>query len=144
MDKERARGGAGRAASVTHYRWEDMPREPVNDWMERRLITGERTMIAQVFLTRGSVVPEHAHENEQFTCVQQGAMKFLIEGEEIIVRAGEVLHIPSHVPHQATMLEDTVELDIFTPPRQDWLAGTDDYLRKAPPARQASAEPLDS
>jgi len=128
---------------MKHYRWEDLPLEPVNEWMERRLITGDRTMITQIFLKKGGVVPEHHHENEQITYVVEGALKFFIEGQEIIVRAGEVLHIPSNVPHKAEVLEDTLDMDIFTPPRQDWLQGTDDYLRKAPPLRQAPEEPHD-
>jgi quercetin dioxygenase-like cupin family protein len=85
-------------------------------------------MIAQVYLKRGALVPTHAHESEQLTCVLQGALRFLVNGEEIIVREGEVLCIPSWVEHQAEALEDTFELDVFSPIRQDWLDKTDDYF----------------
>ncbi|HXF06075.1 MAG TPA: cupin domain-containing protein [Blastocatellia bacterium] len=114
---------------VTHYRWEDIPKEPVNQWLHRRMIWGERLMITQVFLKRGCHVPQHQHVHEQITYILEGALKFFVEGQEIIVRAGEVLHIPSNVPHEAVALEDTLDLDVFSPPREDWLAGTDDYLR---------------
>ena len=126
---------------MQHYRWDELPLEQVNEWMERRLITGDQIMIAQIFLKKGGVVPKHQHENEQLTYVVKGAMKFKIEGRELIVRSGEVLHIPSNVPHEAVVLEDTLDIDIFTPPRQDWLQGTDEYLRQAPPAHQTPEEP---
>jgi len=112
-------------------RWDDLAWEPVTERLRRRLITGERAMMAQVFLDRGSIVPRHAHENEQFTYILEGALRFWLgdDGErEVIVRAGEVLHIPSHVPHKAEALEDTLDLDVFCPPRQDWLDGTDTYF----------------
>jgi quercetin dioxygenase-like cupin family protein len=115
--------------TVKHFRWEDIPKEPVNDRLDRRIITGEQAMVTQVFLKKGCVVPEHRHVNEQLTYIVSGALKFFVEGQEIIVRAGEVLHIPSNVPHAAVALEETLDMDIFAPPRQDWLAGTDDYLR---------------
>ena len=118
---------------VTFYRWEDMPRERVSAMLERRLITGERMMLAHVYLARGCIVPRHSHENEQLTYVLEGALHFRI-GEDgsqvIVVRAGEVLHIPSNVPHEAEALEDTLDVDIFSPPRADWLDKTDDYLRR--------------
>jgi quercetin dioxygenase-like cupin family protein len=101
--------------------------------LERRLITGERMMLAHVYLKQGCVVPRHAHENEQFTYILEGALHFWLgedEAEELDVGAGEVLHIPSNVPHRAIALEDTLDVDIFSPPRQDWLKKTDDYLRK--------------
>lgn len=110
-----------------------MPREKVTDLLERRLITGDRMMLAHVYLKKGSIVPRHQHENEQLTYILEGALKFWIgedEQQEMIVRAGEVLHIPSMVWHKAEALEDTLDVDIFDPPRQDWLAKTDDYLRK--------------
>ena len=119
--------------TVTFYRWNDMPREKVTDLLERRLITGDRMMLAHVYLKKGSIVPRHQHENEQLTYILEGALKFWIgedEQQEMIVRAGEVLHIPSMVWHKAEALEDTLDVDIFDPPRQDWLAKTDDYLRK--------------
>jgi quercetin dioxygenase-like cupin family protein len=113
------------------FRWSDMELETVTDAIRRRLITGERGMLAEVRLDRGAIVPKHSHENEQFTYILEGALRFWLgeEGEtELVVRAGEVLHIPSHVPHRAEALEDTVDLDIFCPPRQDWLDGTDSYF----------------
>jgi quercetin dioxygenase-like cupin family protein len=119
--------------NVTWHRWEEMPRERVNQTLERRLITGDRIMLTHVYLEKGSVVPRHAHENEQITYVLEGALRFWIgdEGAEVFdVRAGEVLCIPSGVPHQAEALEDTLDVDIFSPPRQDWLDKTDEYLRK--------------
>jgi quercetin dioxygenase-like cupin family protein len=110
-----------------------MPKEPLNDLLSRRLITGERAMLAHVYLKQGCVVPKHHHENEQFTYILEGALEFFIGeagAERCVVAAGEVLHIPSNIPHQARALEDTLDLDIFCPPRQDWLAKTDDYLRR--------------
>ncbi len=118
--------------TVTHYRWDDMPVETVKPLLGRRLITGDRMMLAHVYLKKGCIVPLHHHDNEQLTYVLEGALKFWIgseDGEEIVVQAGEVLVIPSHVPHKAEALEDTLDVDIFCPPRQDWLDKTDDYLR---------------
>lgn len=119
-------------ASVRHIPWDSIPEEELNPLLRRRLITGEKGMLAHVYLDKGAVVPLHSHHNEQFTYVLEGALHFWIgddESEEIVVHAGEVLHIPAHVPHKAEALEDTLDLDIFVPPREDWLAGTDDYLR---------------
>ena len=97
--------------------------------LSRKIVTGEREMLVQVYVKRGCLVPMHAHESEQMTYVLQGALRFLVGGEEITVREGEVLHIPSGVEHQAEALEDTFELDVFSPIRQDWLDHTDDYFR---------------
>jgi quercetin dioxygenase-like cupin family protein len=119
--------------STTWYRWEAMPRETVSPKLDRRLITGDRMMLAHVYLKKGCIVPKHSHENEQFTYILEGALRFWIgddSGEEVVVRAGEVLHIPSNVPHQAEALEDTLDVDVFDPPRQDWLDKTDSYLRR--------------
>ncbi len=118
--------------AVRWFRWEDLPRERLSDVLARRLITGDRVMLAQVYLKKGCVVPKHAHVNEQFTYILEGALSFRIGddgGREIVVRAGEVLHLPSNVPHAAHALEDTLDLDVFHPPRQDWLDQTDAYLR---------------
>lgn len=118
---------------VTFYRWDDMPREEVNSHLSRRLITGDRMMLAHVYLKKGCVVPRHQHENEQLTYVVSGALHFWIgedESEEVVVREGEVLHLPSFVWHKAEALSDTLDVDIFSPPRADWLAKTDAYLRK--------------
>ncbi len=119
--------------SVTHYVWDRMPKEKVTDLLDRRLITGSRMMLAHVYLKKGCIVPRHQHENEQLTYVLEGALHFWIGedgSKEIVIRAGEVLHIPSNVWHKAEALEDTLDVDVFSPPRADWLAKTDDYLRK--------------
>ena len=119
--------------SVTQYRWDDMPKEPLSDVLERRLITGDRMMLAHVYLKKGAIVPRHSHENEQITYILEGGLRFWIgqdESQVIDVMAGEVLHIPSNVPHKAEALEDTLDVDVFSPPRQDWLDKTDDYLRQ--------------
>jgi len=118
---------------VTFYRWDSMRKERVSDMLERRLITGDRMMLAHVYLKKGCIVPKHSHENEQLTYILEGALKFWIGedgAEEITVRAGEVLLIPSHVPHKAEALEETLDVDVFSPPRQDWLDKKDDYLRR--------------
>jgi quercetin dioxygenase-like cupin family protein len=117
---------------ATKYRWDDMPKERVSATLERRLITGERMMLAHVYLKRGCIVPKHSHENEQLTYILEGALRFWLgEGGErqVTVSAGEVLHIPSNLPHKAEALEDTLDVDVFSPPRQDWLDKTDAYLR---------------
>ena len=117
---------------VTHYRWDDMPKEELSDSISRRFITGDKTMLAHVYLKKGAIVPTHHHENEQITYILEGALRFWIGedgAQEIVVRPGEVLHIPSNVPHKAEALEDTLDVDIFSPPRQDWIDKTDSYLR---------------
>jgi quercetin dioxygenase-like cupin family protein len=117
----------------TFYRWDSMKKERVSDMLERRLITGDRMMLAHVYLKKGCIVPKHSHENEQLTYILEGALKFWIGEDgarEITVRAGEVLLIPSNVPHKAEALEETLDVDIFSPPRQDWLDKKDDYLRR--------------
>ena len=118
---------------VTHHRWEDIPKETLSEGLARRLITGERMMLAHVYLKQGAVVPLHSHENEQLTYILEGGLRFWIGADEaqmVDVMAGEVLHIPSNVPHKAEALADTLDVDIFSPPRQDWLDKTDDYLRE--------------
>ena len=117
--------------TVRLHRWDEIALEKVTEMISRKLVTGEREMIAQVYLKKGALVPMHSHESEQMTYVLQGALKFMINGEEITVREGEVLHIPSWVEHQAEALDDTFELDVFSPIRQDWLDHTDDYFQKA-------------
>jgi quercetin dioxygenase-like cupin family protein len=119
--------------AVTFYCWEDMPKEKVTDMLDRRLITGDRIMLTHVYLKKGAIVPQHSHENEQITYILEGGLRFWIgedESEVIDLRAGDVLHIPSHVKHKAEALSDTLDVDIFSPPRQDWLDKTDDYLRQ--------------
>ena len=107
--------------TVRLHRWDEIALEKVTEMLSRKLVTGEREMIAQIYLKRGCVVPNHSHESEQMTYVLQGALKFLVGGMEVTLREGEVLHIPSRVEHQAEALEDTFELDVFSPIRQDWL-----------------------
>ena len=119
--------------AVKFYRWDDMPKEQVTPMLSRRLVTGERMMLAHVYLDKGAVVPRHSHHNEQLTYILEGALHFHIGEngeEEVIVRAGEVLLIPSNVPHMAIALEDTLDVDVFSPPREDWLNGTDTYFHK--------------
>jgi quercetin dioxygenase-like cupin family protein len=120
------------SSAVRHVSWESLPKEELKPGLSRRLVSGEKGMLAQVYLAKGVVVPKHSHENEQFTYILEGALIFRIgedQSEEVVVRAGDVLHIPPNVPHSAEALEDTLDLDVFVPPRQDWLTGTDDYLR---------------
>ena len=117
---------------VRHFCWDKMEKEKVTDVIFRRVISGERAMLAQIYLEKGAVVPMHSHDNEQITFLMEGVLKFWIgeEREEMILHAGEVLHIPANVPHQAEALEKCLDVDVFSPPRQDWLDGTDDYFRK--------------
>jgi quercetin dioxygenase-like cupin family protein len=115
--------------NVTKFRWDDIPEEPLNPLLSRKLITGDRIMMSHVILKKGSVVPAHKHENEQITYILCGTLKFEVNGKDIVLREGDVLHIPSNVVHSAVALEDTLDLDVFSPPRQDWLDGTDHYLR---------------
>jgi quercetin dioxygenase-like cupin family protein len=117
---------------VKHYRWQEMPAEPLKGSISRKLITADRMMIAHVYFKKGDDVPQHSHENEQLTYILEGTLHFWFGADgsrEITVRAGEVVVIPSNVPHRALALEDTLDVDVFCPPRQDWLAGTDAYLR---------------
>jgi quercetin dioxygenase-like cupin family protein len=118
-----------------------MPKEPVNPTLSRRLISTERMMLAHVYLEKGSIVPRHAHENEQLTYVLEGKLRFWLgedESEVIDVAAGEVLELPSNLPHKAEALETTLDVDIFCPPREDWLAQSDSYLRTGEPGYRHS------
>ncbi len=109
--------------------WSQVEREPLNDKIDREMVVGDKVMLARVFLKKGAHVPPHHHHNEQVTYILEGALKFAIDGKELVVKAGEVLCIPSNMPHEAWALEDTLDLDVFTPPREDWLNKTDAYLR---------------
>ncbi len=123
----------GQRERVRTFRWDEMEREHVVEGIERRIINGDQMMLTHVYLRKGAVVPRHSHVNEQFTYILEGALRFWIgeDGSEVLdVRAGEVLHIPSNVPHRAEALEDTLDVDVFSPPRQDWLDKTDDYFRR--------------
>jgi quercetin dioxygenase-like cupin family protein len=109
--------------------WNKVEREHLNPLIDREMIVGDQVMLARVLLKKGAHVPLHHHHNEQVTYILEGALKFAIDGKEVVVRAGEVLCIPSNMPHEAWALEDTVDLDVFNPPREDWLNKTDAYLR---------------
>ena len=115
---------------MEHYTWEQMQMEEMSELIGRKIISGEKAMVAQVFLKKGAVVPEHFHESEQITYILDGALKFELEGREVVVGKGQVLRIPSNVPHRAVALEDTLDLDIFSPIRHDWLKKDDAYLRR--------------
>src|SRR6185436_18710724 len=107
-----------------HYRWDEMKAEAMSEKLQRRFLYGERLMLAQVILKKGCQVPKHQHENEQATYVLEGAMLFKLGAngeEERLLKTGEVLMIPSNLPHSAEAIEDTVSLDVFNPPRQDWI-----------------------
>jgi quercetin dioxygenase-like cupin family protein len=119
--------------AATWYRWDQVQLEDVNAKLSRRLITGDQMMLTHVYLKKGCIVPKHSHMNEQFTYVLEGALHFFVGddgAEEVVVHAGEVLHLPGNLPHEAHALEDTLDVDIFSPPREDWLKKTDAYLRK--------------
>ena len=110
-----------RAMSARLHRWDEIALTKVTEMLSQKIVTGEREMIAQTYLKRGALVPIHTHDSEQMTYVLQGALRFLVDGEEVIVREGEVLHVPANIPHQAEALDDTFELDVFSPIRQDWV-----------------------
>ena len=112
------------------FSWENVKKEVLNDKLARKVISGEKITLAQIFLAKDAVVPLHHHEHEQFSSVLQGALRIELEGKEIVLHAGEVLQIPSNVPHRVVALEDSLALDVFSPVRSDWLTGKDDYLRR--------------
>jgi quercetin dioxygenase-like cupin family protein len=112
------------------YTWDGMEKEVMNDKLARRFVTGEKAMLAQIFLKKGALVPTHQHESEQITYILEGALLFRLEGKEVTVGKGQVLLIPSNVPHSAEALEDTLDVDVFSPIRQDWIDKDDSYLRR--------------
>ena len=116
--------------TATHHRWSAIALEQINATIARQYITGDGVTVARFELTRGGIVPRHQHENEQVSIVLSGALLFRIEGSETTVRAGEMMHIPGHVPHEVEVLEDTVAIDVFSPVRQDWIDGTDTYFQR--------------
>ena len=116
-------------ASLQYIPWQTIPLEDLNPLLQRQFVVGQGIMLARVLLKKGCIVPLHSHHNEQLTYIVEGALKFYIDGKEITVHAGEVLCIPSNMPHKAEAMEDTVDLDVFTPPREDWINKTDKYLR---------------
>src|ERR1700678_3326956 len=130
--KNKARRGTMKTAvkrELKHIPWNSIPLEDLNPLLQRQFVVGQNVMVARVLLKKGCIVPEHSHHNEQITYILEGALKFWIDGKEIVVNAGEVLTIPPHMPHKAEAVEDTVDLDIFNPPRADWINKTDQYLR---------------
>lgn len=120
----------GTEGAVRLHRWDEIALEKVTEMLSRKIVTGSREMLAQIYLKRGCIVPMHAHESEQMTYILQGALKFLVAGEELVVRDGEVLHIPAWVEHQAEAVDDTLSLDVFSPIRHDWLAHADDSFQR--------------
>ena len=117
--------------SLKYITWKSIPLEDLNPLLQRQFVVGQDIMVARVLLKKGCVVPMHSHHNEQITYILEGALKFEIDGKQITVAAGEVLCIPPNMPHRATALEDTVDLDVFSPPRADWIGKTDHYLRRS-------------
>ena len=120
---------ATRKAELRHVPWNSVAVEALNPLLGRHFVVGQNVMLARVLLKKGCIVPEHSHPNEQLTFIAEGALKFWIDGKIIVVNAGEVLTIPPNMPHKAEALEDTVDFDVFNPPRADWMSGTDVYLR---------------
>jgi quercetin dioxygenase-like cupin family protein len=125
------------AATSKLHRWSDIPPEPMNPLVTRQYLVGANTMLARLVLKKGAHVPTHHHFHEQISHVVEGALEFRIDGKKIIVRTGEILCIPPHRPHEVVALEDSVALDIFNPPRQDWIDGDDAYLRNPEPPQSA-------
>jgi quercetin dioxygenase-like cupin family protein len=121
---------------LKHFSWRDVEVEQLNPLFERQLIVGDKMMLSRIILRKGFVVPLHQHENEQISYIVEGALKFSIDEREIVVRAGEVLCIPPNLPHKAEAMEDTLDFDIFYPPRADWLSKTDAYLREKPKTKK--------
>lgn len=125
----RKRSSSRKTSELQHLVWNAIELEDLNPLLQRHFVVGKNIMLARVLLKKGCIVPEHSHHNEQLTYILDGALKFWIDGKVIVVRASEVLTIPSHMPHKAEALEDTVDLDVFNPPRADWINKTDQYLR---------------
>ena len=120
---------AARPAVLQYTPWAMVPLEDLTPLLQRQFVVGQEIMLARVLLKKGCIVPEHSHHNEQLTYILEGALKFWVDGKEIAVNAGETLCIPSNMPHKAEAIEDTVDLDVFAPPRADWINKTDQYLR---------------
>lgn len=127
--RQRAAKRSVKKLEMKYIPWSSVELEDLNPLLQRQFVVGHDVMLARVLLKKGCVVPEHSHHNEQITYILEGALKFWIDGKEIVVNAGEVLTIPPHMPHKAEALVDTVDLDVFNPPRADWINKTDRYLR---------------
>ena len=119
----------GATATLKHVPWNTVELESLNPLLQRQFVVGHDVMLARVLLKKGCIVPHHSHVNEQITYILEGALKFWIDGREITAHAGEVLTIPPNMPHKAEALVDTVDLDVFNPPRADWINKDDKYLR---------------
>jgi quercetin dioxygenase-like cupin family protein len=129
--KKTVKKAAVKKSSVQYIPWSTVALDKLNPLIDRQFVVGQEIMVARVIMKKGAIVPLHSHHNEQITYILTGALKFWIDGKVIVVNAGEVLTIPPHMPHRAEALEDTVDLDVFNPPRADWMNGTDVYLRDA-------------
>ncbi len=136
--KSAGQKGAGRKTAtknraskmeLRYVPWHTVDLEDLNPLLQRQFVVGRDIMVARVLMKKGCIIPLHSHYNEQFTYILEGALKFWVDGKEIVVNAGEVLTIPPHMPHKAEALLDTVDLDVFNPPRADWINKTDQYLR---------------
>src|ERR1700756_465817 len=127
--KSAKRKRKAKKVELQYVPWSSIELEDLNPLLQRQFVVGQEIMVARVLLKKGCIVPEHSHHNEQLTYILDGALKFWIDGKEIVVHSGEVLCIPAHMPHKAEALEDTVDLDVFNPPRADWINKTDRYLR---------------
>lgn len=117
--------------------WEELDSEKLSEVISRNMVSGNDGTVARVVIKRGGIVPRHSHRSEQYTMILSGALKFVFDDGETVVRPGEVLVIPAHVPHAAEALEDTVDIDFFAPRREDWVAKTDDYLRRGTKTEEA-------
>ena len=126
---QRAAKKSTEKAGFKHIPWSSVELEDLNPLLQRHFVVGQNVMLARVLLKKGCIVPEHSHHNEQLTYILEGALKFWIDGKELVVNSGEVLVIPPHMPHKAEAVADTVDIDIFNPPRADWINKTDKYLR---------------
>ena len=127
--RKTATKGRVRKMELRHVPWQTVDLEDLNPLLQRQFVVGRDIMVARVLMKKGCIIPLHSHYNEQFTYILEGALKFWVDGKEIVVNAGEVLTIPPHMPHKAEALLDTVDLDVFNPPRADWINKTDQYLR---------------
>ncbi len=125
----RSRLPQSKKPALQHIDWDAIDIEELNPLFRRQYVVGKNVMLARILLRKGSLVPRHSHHNEQISYVLEGTLKFWIAQKAILVRAGEVLLIPPHMPHKIEALEDSLSLDIFDPPRKDWINKTDDYLR---------------
>jgi len=127
--KKKAAKKRAAKAKMQYIPWSTVELEDLNPLLQRQFVVGGEVMLARVLMKKGCIVPEHSHHNEQITYILEGALKFWIDGKVIVVKAGEVLTIPPHMPHKAEALEETIDLDVFNPPREDWINKTDQYLR---------------